>query len=210
VERNFGVPQPDPTTSSSTSTSTMKPTPTNGISTPTPFQSGMVSNCDDFYLVKDNDNCYNIAQAYKISLDQFYAWNPAVGNTCGTLWPTNYVCVSIIGIAPTTFVTTAKPTSTQPWLKPPLCTFDLSKGQYVCPSATPTPTKGGNGIATPTPFQSGMVNNCKRFYKVVKGDGCWAISQTYNIALDDFYKWNPGVGSTCATLQLDNYVCIGI
>jgi transposase-like protein len=45
---------------------------------------------------------------------------------------------------------------------------------------------------------------------VVKGDGCWAIANTYKIELNDFYKWNPAVGSTCAQLRPDNYVCVGV
>ncbi|RMZ72427.1 domain-containing [Pyrenophora seminiperda CCB06] len=209
-------PTPTPVPSSTIRPSSTKPTPTNGIATPTPIQAGMISTCDEFYLVQDTDNCYNIAQNYKISLDQFYAWNPAVGNTCATLWPRYYVCVSLIGISTLTTstrpATTAKPTSTQPWSMPPLCTIDLSKGEYVCPSATPAPTttKTGNGIATPTPIQAGMTNNCKKFHKVVKGDGCWDLANTYKIDLNNFYKWNPAVGSSCGALWVDNYVCVGI
>lgn len=70
--------------------------------------------------------------------------------------------------------------------------------------------KPGNGIATPTPIQSGMITNCKKLHRVVKGDGCWAIANTYKIELNDFYKWNPAVGSTCAQLRPDNYVCVGV
>jgi LysM repeat protein len=172
----------------------------------------MVSNCDEFYLVKKDDDCYNIAQKYSISLDQFYAWNPAVGTNCATLWPENYVCVSTIGVQPTktTLVTsTAKTTS---WTRPPPCWFDESKGQYNCndPQPSPTTTKPGNGITTPTPVQSGITPNCKKFYKVVKGDGCWAIADAYKINLDEFYKWNPAVGTSCGGLYPDNYVCVGV
>lgn len=201
-------PSPTPKPSS-------KPSPTtspNGVNTPSPIQSGMTSNCDQFYLVKDNDGCYDIAKKYGITLDQFYAWNPAVGNTCAALWPTNYVCVSIIGVNPTTFVTKTTLTSSMSLAIPPPCTFDLAIGQYVCPSRTPTPapTKPGSGIATPTPIQSGMTTKCEKFHKVVKNDGCWAIANTYKIDLNDFYKWNPGVGSSCATLGLDYYVCVAV
>lgn len=204
------TPSPTPVPSSTIRPSSTKATPTNGITTPTPVQAGLISTCDEFYLVKDTDNCYNIAQTYQISLDQFYAWNPAVGSSCATLWPRYYVCVSLIGVS--TLTTTTKPTSTGPFVPPPLCTFNVTKGEYVCPSATPTPTtsKIGNGIATPTPIQAGMTTSCKKFYKVVKDDGCWAIANTYKIDLNDFYKWNPGVGSSCGTLWVDNYVCVGV
>jgi hypothetical protein len=120
-----------------------------------------------FYFVVKDDNCYNIAQSNSISLDQFYAWNPAVGNDCATLRLGTYVCIATVGAAPTTLKTTAKPTSAT------FCTmsFNRSKGQYECPTPAPTPTRAGNGIATPTPFQAGMTTNCKKFYKVVKDDG---------------------------------------
>jgi LysM repeat protein len=200
---------------SPTAKPTNTPSPTtspNGVNTPSPIQPGMTSSCDEFYLVKDKDTCYDIAKSRSITLDQLYAWNPTVGNTCAALWPGNYICVSIIGVSPTTLITMTTPTTTKPWQMPPLCTFDLPKGQYVCPSATPTPspTTPGNGIATPTPFQSGMTANCRKFYKAVRGDGCWAIANTYKIDLNEFYKWNPAVGSSCASLWPDNYVCVGL
>jgi hypothetical protein len=172
----------------------------------------MSSNCNRLYPIVKDDNCYNIAQKYSISLDQFHAWNPAVGTNCETLWPGNYACVSTIGVQPTktTLVTsTAKTTS---WIRPPPYWFDVSKGEYICdrPQPTLTSTKRGNGIATPTPIQSGMTSNCKEFHKVVKDYGCWAISDAHKINLDDFYKWNPEVGTSCGGLCPDNDVCVGI
>lgn len=89
IEENFGVTPPTSTTSS-TSSST-------GLSTPTPHQTGLVSNCDSFYLVQSGDQCGNIASAYGITLANFYAWNPAVGNTCASLIAGDYVCVNIVG-----------------------------------------------------------------------------------------------------------------
>lgn len=230
VEQNWGLPvATSSSTAATTATVTSKASttintppsttkPANGISTPMPIQSGLVSNCDDFYLVKSGDICYNIAQTYGITLEQLYAWNPAVGNGCGALWPTYYICVSIISVQPSksTLVTSAKATSS--YVLPQPCWFDVSKGQYICDgsspptktSAKPTTTKAGNGIATPTPVQTGMTGNCKKFYKVVSGDGCWAIANNNNIALNDFYKWNTAVGSDCKTLYPDYYVCVGI
>lgn len=88
-------------------------------------------------------------------------------------------------------------------------------GYYVCTSVigakpTPTTTKPGNGISTPTPTQAGMVDNCNKFYDVSKGDTCASITKDAGISLKQFEKWNPGVGSDCKTLWLGYYVCIGI
>lgn len=62
-------------------------------STPTPTQAGMTAGCQSFYLVQSGDGCYNIATSHGIPLDQFYAYNPAVGNDCSGLWPNYYVCI---------------------------------------------------------------------------------------------------------------------
>ncbi|KAF2473993.1 uncharacterized protein BDR25DRAFT_386910 [Lindgomyces ingoldianus] len=177
-----GVPGFSPITTSSKGAT---PTPTNGIVTPTPIQSGMVGNCDAFHKVVDGDGCAAIAQKYGISLSQFYSWNPAVGTSCASLWLDTYVCVSIIGVGPSSTV----------------------KSTTIKTSTVTTPT---NGIATPTPVQNGIVNNCDAFHKVVSGDGCAAIASKYGISLSQFYTWNPTVGSNCASLWLDYYVCVSI
>ncbi|KAI0487065.1 hypothetical protein F4859DRAFT_510848 [Xylaria cf. heliscus] len=123
-----------PGTPSSTTTTKATTTTGNGITTPTPTQDGMVTNCDSFYYVKSGDSCQSIADKSGITLSQFNTWNPKVGNTCTGLWLNAYVCISIIGHTPskpsttttTTTCATAHPTPTQPgsvcackqWYKP--------------------------------------------------------------------------------------------
>lgn len=92
-------PKPSSTVRSTTTTK-----PSNGITTPTPVQDGMVGNCDAFHKVVDGDGCTDIASKYGISRSQFYAWNPAIGTDCKALWLDTYVCVSIIGVGPSTTV----------------------------------------------------------------------------------------------------------
>ncbi|KAI0191652.1 hypothetical protein F4808DRAFT_476065 [Astrocystis sublimbata] len=56
----------------------------------------MVSDCDNFHLVKKGDTCASIAAKQGISLANFYAWNSDVGSsTCASLKPDYYVCVGI-------------------------------------------------------------------------------------------------------------------
>ncbi|KAH6874031.1 LysM domain-containing protein [Thelonectria olida] len=107
-------------------TTTTKPPATttgNGITTPTPTQPNMVSNCNKFYLVKSGDICDTIASKNGITPAQFRAWNPSVGTDCSGLWANAYACVGRIG----TPTTTSKPTTT-------------TKGNGV---TTPTPTQDG-------------------------------------------------------------------
>jgi hypothetical protein len=139
----------------------------------------MATNCNKFHLVVTGDQCGTIASNAGISLAEFYAWNPAVGSTCATLDLNDYVCIDIIGVIPSS-TTTA--------------------------TSTTTPA---NGITTPTPYQTGMATNCNKFHLVVTGDQCGTIASNAGISLTEFYTWNPAVGSTCATLVLNDYVCIG-
>jgi LysM repeat protein len=162
-----------PTTSTTT-------TPTNGISTPTPTQTGMVSNCNKFYLVQSGNTCDSISSANGIPLSLFYTWNPAVGSNCGFLFLNYYVCVGVIGYTPST---TTQTTST---------------------------TTSGNGVATPTPFETGMVGNCNKFYYTQSGDTCDSIAKSAGISVQSFEAWNTNVGSDCAYLWLNFYVCIGV
>jgi hypothetical protein len=77
-----------------TTTATKATTTTTAINpTPTPTQSGMVAGCKSFYLVKSGDGCYDIAISHGITTDEFYSYNPTVGNDCGGLWPDYSVCV---------------------------------------------------------------------------------------------------------------------
>lgn len=98
-------------TTSRTTTSTTTTKTGNGITTPTPTQDGMNPNCDKFYMVVSGDGCQKIAAQFSIDLGQFYSWNPAVGNTCSSLWLNTYVCVHVIG-ATTKSTSTTKTTST--------------------------------------------------------------------------------------------------
>ncbi|KAH9206636.1 hypothetical protein DL95DRAFT_315232 [Leptodontidium sp. 2 PMI_412] len=176
VQINYGV-----TTISTTTTTTSTG---NGISTPTPYQAGITTSCSSFYLVVSGDQCGTIATAAGISLDSFYAWNPAVGSTCASLWAGYYVCINVIGGSTSTSTSTT--------------------------TTSVTTTSSTNGIATPTPYQSGMTTSCNTFYLVVSGDQCGTIATAKGISLSSFYAWNPAVGSTCASLWADYYVCVNV
>lgn len=142
----------------------------------------MSTDCDTFHLVVSGDSCYDIAADAGVDLVDFYDWNPAVGDDCSSLWAGYYVCIGVVESAPTTTTTT------------------------VVATATTT----GNNIATPTPYQSGMVDDCSTFHEVVSGDTCYDIAADAGVELSDFYDWNPAVGDDCASLWSGYYVCIAI
>ena len=109
-----------------------------GITTPTPIQPDMVSNCNKFYFVKKNDRCGDIASQHHISLEDLTAWNPKVGNTCIGLWADTYACVSVIGYTPKpTKPATAgngiqTPSPTQPGLTDSCNKFQFIKAGDTC------------------------------------------------------------------------------
>jgi LysM repeat protein len=175
----------DTDTGTATGTATATETTGDGVTTPSPVQTGMVSDCDLFHEVISNDTCYDLAQTNSITLDEFYAWNPAVGTDCLYLELNVYVCVGVLASS-----STVTPTTTS------------------SSTLTATTTTSTGGIVTPTPTQDGMVSNCNKFYDVQSGDGCWAIANEYDITLDDFYAWNPAVDE-CADLYPNYYVCVG-
>lgn len=71
-------------------------------------------------------------------------------------------------------------------------------------------TTKGNGIATPTPTQPGMVGNCDKFYFVKTGDTCQQIARNHGISQAQLNIWNPSIGSgtSCAGLWANAYVCV--
>jgi hypothetical protein len=87
---------------------------------------------------------------------------------------------------------------------------------YVCVAVTGTPTSAPVPSTTadpskPSPTQENVTKDCVNWYKVVKGDGCQKVVDTYKtFTLAQFYKWNPDVGNDCSGLPLDTYVCVGV
>lgn len=55
-----------------------------------------------------------------------------------------------------------------------------------------------------------MVSDCDKFYKVEKGDGCYAIATSHGITPDQFVEYNPAVKKDCSGLWPDYFVCIGV
>lgn len=78
---------------SATATATQRP-----IATPSPIIAGMVSNCDDFELIRDGKTCSSIAAERGVALSDFMRFNPGLPNGCTSgFWLGWYVCVSIVG-----------------------------------------------------------------------------------------------------------------
>lgn len=142
----------------SASSSTIPTTTGSTITTPSPIQTGMVTDCDKFYDVQSGDDCADIASTESIPLASLYAWNPAVGTACGSLYLSYYICV---GVTPAT--TTSSPTS--------------STSSSTQASVTP-----------PAPTQSGIPSDCDAYAVTESGDGCEVFATRNGITLADLCK----------------------
>ena len=67
----------------------------NGITTPRPYEPGMVSDCTRFYLVRSGDTCAGIASSQGITVSEIEQWNPHVGSGCTDIWLGDYICVAV-------------------------------------------------------------------------------------------------------------------
>jgi len=80
-------------------TTSIFPTPAaggNGVTTPVPYQPGMVGNCRSFYYVQPGDTCVNIAAKYRVSAEQLITWNPYARSDCSRLLANTYCCVGVL------------------------------------------------------------------------------------------------------------------
>ena len=166
--------------------STLVPSPTTSARAgPSPTQAGIPPDCAQYYKAVKGDDCWRVADKFHLSLDQFYAWNPPVGEDCKGLWLDYYYCV-------------AKPGSPG---------TGGGGGGGGIGTARPTTTTAGCAAA-PTPTQPGSQCNCRKWHKVVNGDSCWTLQQMYGVSLQDIVKWNPGVGTDCLSMWLQYYICV--
>lgn len=67
----------------------------NGITTPTPYEPGMVADCTTFYFVNSGDTCASIASSQGITIAEIEQWNPKVGTGCTDLWLHEYICTGV-------------------------------------------------------------------------------------------------------------------
>ncbi|KAH6699753.1 hypothetical protein BKA61DRAFT_706408 [Leptodontidium sp. MPI-SDFR-AT-0119] len=159
------------------STATTEPTP------PAPTHSGQPANCNKWDVVQSGDSCGSLAADNGISVDQFYAWNPAVSKDCVTnFWLGQAYCVGVSSSSPVTTTTTASSSSSA--------------------ASQPTP---------PAPTHTGQPANCNKWDVVQSGDSCGSIASDNGISVDQFYSWNPAVSKDCVTnFWLGQAYCVGV
>ncbi|KAM7198914.1 hypothetical protein V8F20_005981 [Naviculisporaceae sp. PSN 640] len=153
------------------------------------------------------DTCSSMAEAWFITENQFKSYNPGVN--CASLTPGKEYCVEWTGALPPPITTTAK-TSTTSTTSTTRTSTTTSRSTSTT-SKTTTSTSSSAAPAGPTPVQEGISKDCNKWHKVSSGDTCQIIVDKYKtFTLNQFYSWNPAVGTDCSLLWLDYYVCIGV
>ncbi|PWN40463.1 hypothetical protein IE81DRAFT_305111 [Ceraceosorus guamensis] len=189
--------------------------------------------CSPVVQVKSGDGCYAIADANGISLDQFYADNPGID--CGAIYPGYSVCVSKTtpgsggDTSPTSTTTSSAPVPTETsgdgggGGESRACTLytTVQAGEScndICNRAHVTlydlqQLNSGNQLCAS--LQSGQAlcvdgakRSCSKPYTIQSGDSCYAISQTHNLTLAEFYDINPNIDENCSNIQPDEVVCV--
>uniref|UniRef100_L2FME9 LysM domain-containing protein n=1 Tax=Colletotrichum fructicola (strain Nara gc5) TaxID=1213859 RepID=L2FME9_COLFN len=168
-------------TTASQSASTTAPTTTKPTA-PAPTHTGQPADCNKWDVVTEGDSCGSLASDNGISIEQFFAWNPAVSKDCITnFWLGQAYCVGVSGAGSGA---TTTPSSTRPSM-----------------TAAPTP---------PAPTHTGQPSDCNKWDVVVDGDSCGSMAADNGITVDQFYAWNPAVSKDCVTnFWLGQAYCVG-
>ncbi|KAK3313316.1 hypothetical protein B0H66DRAFT_594234 [Apodospora peruviana] len=89
---------------------------------------------------------------------------------------------------------------------------NIKPDTYYCVGVPGTPTTRSVAI-TPTlaptfPTQTGLAANCTQFWLVSPDDTCATIIRDSGSTSTNFYAWNPAIGTDCAGLLADYFVCV--
>ncbi|KAG2420067.1 hypothetical protein HFD88_004865 [Aspergillus terreus] len=69
--------------------------PDGWVDPPGPTESGVPDTCNKWHLLKNGDTCTAIAAQYKMTLRQFYAYNPSINAQCSNTRAAFAVCVRV-------------------------------------------------------------------------------------------------------------------
>ncbi|KAH6655548.1 hypothetical protein BKA67DRAFT_657480 [Truncatella angustata] len=158
------------------------------ITAPANAAPSSTTDCVDWYTTQLYDTCTTVLQMNDIPFSLFYEWNPAIGSNCENLWLNTSYCVAGPG-------------------------WDDEDAHYYTGTDAGTATSTGTVTSTsgpPGPTQTGITADCNKWYVAQAGDGCYDIAADNGITLDQFYSWNPAVGSNCENLWPDEAYCIGV
>lgn len=65
-------------------------------------------------------------------------------------------------------------------------------------------------LVTPYPRAGGEVANCTQWYQAQSYTSCEGILAFFDLTFEQFYKWNPAIGSDCTTMAAGTYYCVWV
>ncbi|OBT52723.1 hypothetical protein VE04_06577 [Pseudogymnoascus sp. 24MN13] len=134
--------------------------------------------CGQWYSVQQGDYCNLVAIKFGITLPDFFFLNPAVNTNCTNLFALESYCVTATPLRPSPESPTPSP-PTPP--RPP--TPDYTR-------ASPTPRARATSVHyfAGDDFQFNLTGS-------TFGSNCQLAADTYNVDLEEFGLWNPGLGN---------------
>ncbi|RGP66619.1 tpa exp: domain-containing [Fusarium longipes] len=152
-----------------------------------PHDANTIADCTWWFDMTETVTCNTFLEGEGITIEQFRRWNPSVKANCAGMTVGKSYCVeAVFETVPEPEPESPKPSSTKP-----------------NPS---TPTTPSNGVTTSQPAQPKMVNNCKTFYFVQKGDTCASIATKHSLPLAKIIEWNGN--DDCKSLWADAWACV--
>ncbi|KAF4545498.1 Carbohydrate-binding module family 50 protein [Lasiodiplodia theobromae] len=159
--------------------------------------------CYDWWETADGEDCQYVLDSSSITIKYFYQWNPAVKDDCSNLWMETSYCVMGENWEEAQQAAVTLPVASQ------------TPSATTTPNTTPTTTAAtatctGTTVKPPGATMTGTPCKCNKYAEREDGKYCYDLAQDNNITLDEFYKWNPGVGDDCQYLQSGYVYCVGV
>ncbi|CAN9387616.1 unnamed protein product [Alternaria alternata] len=185
TETAYCVKSPNaPPPATSISPTSVAPSSTVAPGPGAPTHTGQPANCVRWHIVEKGDDCSILANKYFITLEQFYAWNPAVSNDCrDNFWQGSAYCVG------------------------------TSNSISVSRSALP-PSPTPSAFVIPSPNQANnAIKECNKVAQAQEGDWCALFAERNGISDAQLYAWNAVLdnGNACgSSFWKDYWYCVGV
>ncbi|KAI8252596.1 LysM domain-containing protein [Colletotrichum sp. SAR 10_77] len=184
--RKYGLATSEgPTTTAPPATTSVPTSEPTAFPTPLPIHEGTTPNCNKWAEAQDGDYFWKMANDAGIELSSFYEWNTVLANGDS--------CDMI-------------------WPGYFYCIGVRSDLHTPTTQAPPTSTTAT--APKPSQTQAGIPASCNKFSQALSGASSWQLATDSGITLEQFYSWNPVVGSAgenCGTqIWPEYYYYVGI
>ncbi|KAL2813346.1 hypothetical protein BDW59DRAFT_167529 [Aspergillus cavernicola] len=172
--------------------------------------------CYVWFVRMEGDTCASILETARITMEEFYAWNPSIKSDCSNLRTDTFYCMSgdyyddddddeeeddfsSTSASSTTSVSTTTTT-----------TITSSDSTTTGPITTTKSTTTAASATAPGPTQTGISPTCDKWLISESGVYCADMAAKSDITLEELYAWNPALGDDCSGMWPDYAYCIGV